>query len=99
MSWQPSLFPEPSGFDRERLASALRRLASENIWIGGSSWKYEGWLGQIYTRERYLERGRFSRRLFERPCLREYAETFPVVCGDFLFYQFPSEQYWQRLFR
>jgi len=70
------LFEEPGGFDREGLAARLRSAASENIYIGGSSWKYEGWLGQVYTRDRYLSRGRFSKRLFETECLREYAETF-----------------------
>jgi len=92
------LFDEPSGFDRDRLAAALAKLAAGNIFIGGSSWKYEGWLGQVYTRERYLARGRFSRRVFEAECLREYAETFPAVCGDFAFYQFPTEDFWRKLF-
>lgn len=91
------LFDEP-GFDRDGLAERLHGLAAENIYIGGSSWKYEGWLGQVYSRERYLARGRFSRKLFEAECLREYAETFPTVCGDFAFYQFPSEEFWRRLF-
>jgi len=94
-----SLFDEPGGFDRDALAQRLRRLAAENVYIGGSSWKYEGWLGQIYSRGRYLERGRFSRRRFEAECLREYAETFPVVCGDFAFYQFPTDEFWRRLFQ
>ena len=93
-----SLFDEPGGFDRDALADKLRALARENIYIGGSSWKYEGWLGQIYSRERYLSRGRFSRQAFERECLREYAETFPVVCGDFAFYQFPTDDFWRKLF-
>jgi uncharacterized protein YecE (DUF72 family) len=92
------LFDEPGSFDRDGLAGRLRALASQNIYIGGSSWKYEGWLGQIYTRERYLARGRFSRQAFEQECLREYAETFPTVCGDFAFYQFPSDEFWKRLF-
>ncbi|MGD0869935.1 MAG: DUF72 domain-containing protein [Bryobacteraceae bacterium] len=92
------LFADFGGFDRDGLAARLRALARENIYIGGSSWKYEGWLGQVYTRERYLTRGRFSRKLFEAECLREYAETFPTVCGDFAFYQFPDEAFWQRLF-
>jgi len=92
------LFDEPSGFDREALADRLRALAAERIYIGGSSWKYEGWLGQVYSRERYLARGRFSRRLFEAECLREYAETFPAVCGDFAFYQFPTVEFWRALF-
>jgi uncharacterized protein YecE (DUF72 family) len=92
------LFEEPGGFDRDGLASRLRELAAQHIYIGGSSWKYEGWLGQIYRRERYLSRGRFSKRRFEAECLREYAETFPAVCGDFAFYQFPTEEFWRGLF-
>jgi len=92
------LFDEPGAFDRDALAERLRRLAEERIYIGGSSWKYEGWLGQVYSRDRYFERGRFSRKRFEAECLREYAETFPAVCGDFAFYQFPTEDFWRRLF-
>ncbi len=92
------LFQEPGGFDRDGLASRLRALAAERIYVGGSSWKYEGWLGQIYSRERYLSRGKFSHKLFEAECLREYAETFPAVCGDFAFYQFPTEEFWRKLF-
>ena len=98
MSNTPSLFDEPSEFDRQRLSARLAALASENIFIGTSSWKYEGWLGQIYRRDRYLTRGRFSQKRFNDECLSEYAETFPIVCGDFSFYQFPSEQYWRKLF-
>ncbi len=92
------LFDERPRFDRERLADRLASLAAEGVVIGTSSWKYEGWLGQIYTRECYLTRGGFSSRRFQAECLGEYARTFPVVCGDFSFYQFPSEQYWRRLF-
>ncbi|MGB9604906.1 MAG: DUF72 domain-containing protein, partial [Bryobacteraceae bacterium] len=94
----PPLFQETPSFDRRRLAERLQRLAEQGIFIGTSSWKYEGWIGQIYTRERYLVRGAFSQRRFEAECLAEYAETFPVVGGDFSFYQFPSEGYWRRLF-
>jgi uncharacterized protein YecE (DUF72 family) len=93
-----SLFEEPGGFDRAGLASRLQALAYEGIYIGGSSWKYEGWLGQVYSRERYLARGRFSRKRFEDECLREYCETFPAVCGDFAFYRFPNDAFWQKLF-
>jgi uncharacterized protein YecE (DUF72 family) len=93
-----SLFEEPGAFDRAGLAARLNALAGERIYIGGSSWKYEGWLGQVYSRERYLARGRFSRKRFEAECLREYSETFPTVCGDFAFYQFPSDEFWQMLF-
>jgi uncharacterized protein YecE (DUF72 family) len=97
LSLLPLFDPAPE-FDHVALAARLRALAAGNIWIGTSSWKYEGWLGQIYTRDRYSVRGRYSRKRFEAECLAEYAETFPVVCGDFSFYQFPSPEYWQRLF-
>jgi uncharacterized protein YecE (DUF72 family) len=93
-----TLFDEPSEFDRAALASRLRLLASEGIYIGGSSWKYEGWIGQVYARSNYLSRGRFSRKLFESTCLTEYARTFPTVCGDYAFYQFPTPEFWDKLF-
>jgi uncharacterized protein YecE (DUF72 family) len=92
------LFDPPSEFNRAALSACLRALRDENIWIGTSSWKYPGWLGQIYSRDRYLSRGKFSQKRFEAECLAEYAETFPVVCGDFSFYQFPSPEFWQKLF-
>jgi uncharacterized protein YecE (DUF72 family) len=93
-----SLFEEPSQFDRQGLSARLATLAAENILIGTSSWKYEGWIGQIYSRQRYMTRGRFSQKRFNDECLNEYAETFPIVCGDFSFYQFPSPDYWRKLF-
>mgnify|MGYP004701235993 CR=1 FL=1 len=83
---------------RSPLAERLQALAAEGVYFGTSSWKYEGWLGSVYTPERYATRGRFSRKKFEAECLAEYAETFPAVCGDFTFYQFPSAETWQRLF-
>jgi uncharacterized protein YecE (DUF72 family) len=92
------LFDEPGTFKRDRLAAKLKRLAEQQIYIGTSSWKYEGWCGQIYSRERYMTRGRFAQKRFESECLNEYSEVFPVVCGDFSFYQFPSPEYWKRLF-
>jgi len=92
------LFDPPSDFDRRSLADRLNALARQDIWIGTSSWKYEGWLGQIYSRDRYLTRGRFSQKRFEAECLAEFAETFPIVCGDFSFYQFPAPEFWAKLF-
>lgn len=93
------LFDDETSSWRGNLARKLRSLADKGIWMGTSSWKYEGWLGQIYTPERYQTRGRFSKKRFQETCLAEYAETFPIVCGDFSFYQFPSDAYWQKLFR
>ncbi len=89
----------PPAFDRDGLKARLDSLAARHIYIGGSSWKYEGWLGQIYSPDRYRTRGRFSKKLFEETCLAEYAGIFPTVCGDFAFYQFPTVTYWEKLFR
>jgi uncharacterized protein YecE (DUF72 family) len=84
---------------REKLSEGAARLARDGIYVGTSSWKYEGWLDQIYTRSLYQTRGKFSKKLFEQECLREYASIFPTVCGDFAFYQFPEPEFWARLFQ
>jgi len=89
---------EPVAFDREGLRERLSALAARGVRIGGSSWKYEGWLGQIYSRSRYQVRGKFSKKLFEDTCIAEYADVFPTVCGDFAFYQFPTAEFWAKLF-
>jgi uncharacterized protein YecE (DUF72 family) len=73
-------------------------LAADKLFVGANSWKYEGWLNQIYSPERYLTKGRFSAKRFEQECLIEYAETFSIVCGDFAFYQFPTATFWKKLF-
>lgn len=92
------LFELPAPEAKGRLQTRLRALAAQKLYLGTSSWKYEGWLNQIYTAERYSARGKFSRKKFEAECLTEYAETFPAVCGDFSFYQFPPPGFWQKLF-
>ena len=92
------LFPPEVPPFRTALADKLKQAAAEGVLFGTSSWKYEGWTGQIYTPERYLTRGKFSHKRFEDSCLAEYAEVFPIVCGDFSFYQFPTPQFWQKLF-
>ncbi len=89
---------EPNALDRNNLRDRLAKLAARGIYIGGSSWKYEGWLDQIYARSNYQVRGKFSKKRFEDTCLSEYATIFPAVCGDFAFYQFPSEALWSKLF-
>ena len=77
-------------FDRDRMREQLAVLARSGVYIGTSSWKYPGWLGQIYSRERYLWQGRFAETRFQRLCLAEYAEVFPTVCVDAAYYTFPS---------
>ncbi len=90
---EPPLAPQAA-----RLAPRLHALADRGVFFGTSSWKYPGWLGSIYSAERYTTRGKFSQKRFEAECLKEYAQVFPVVGGDFSFYQFPSRDYWRRLF-
>ncbi|WP_165220988.1 DUF72 domain-containing protein [Aquisphaera insulae] len=98
---QLSLFDshdQPQSDTARRLSEKLSRLADRGIFLGTSSWKYEGWIGSIYSRERYVERGRFSKKRFEAGCLQEYGRIFPVAGGDFSFYQFPTPEYWKNLF-
>ncbi len=81
-----------------QLAPVLREWAERGVFFGTSSWKYPGWVGSIYAPDRYLTRHKFSKAKFEANCLSEYAETFPVVGGDFSFYQFPAADSWAKIF-
>ncbi|KAB2646451.1 MAG: DUF72 domain-containing protein [Verrucomicrobia bacterium] len=84
-------------FDRERMKEEVARLAARNVFIGTSSWKYEGWLGSLYTSVRYEYRGKVAAKRFERECLVEYAEVFKTVCIDAAYYTFPRIEYLQGL--
>ena len=77
-------------FDRDKMKSDLAALAAAGVFLGTSSWKYPGWLGQLYTRDRYVWRGRYAASRFERNCLAEYAEVFKTVCVDAAYYQYPK---------
>ncbi len=57
-------------FDRERIRKQAAELAAEGVFIGTSSWKYEGWFGQLYTPARYEYRGKVAKTRFERDCLK-----------------------------
>lgn len=89
---------EVVGHPLKDFAGRLRALAAESLCFGTSSWKYTGWLGSIYSAGRYRGRRGFSRKTFDAKCLNEYAETFPIVGGDFSFYRFYEGSYWKRLF-
>ena len=94
-----SLFEEPPAFDRQRLRARLAALAADNIFIGTSSWKYEGWLGQIYSRQRYMTRGRFSQKRFNDECLqrirRNISRSSAAISPSINFHR---ETYWSKLF-
>lgn len=80
-------------FNRTRLKEQVALLASQDVYIGTSSWKYPGWCGSLYDPGRYAFRGRFSKARFDRECLCEYAEVFKTVSVDAAYYTFPSERY------
>lgn len=64
-------------------------LAAQGVYLGTSSWKYAGWLGQLYEAMRYDYRGKVAMSRFERNCLAEYAQVFKTVCVDAAYYDFP----------
>jgi len=84
-------------FDREQLKKAAAELAAKGVYVGTSSWKYEGWFGQLYTPARYEYRGKVAKTRFERDCLSEYAEVFKTVSVDAAYYDFPRREYLQKL--
>jgi len=47
-------------FDRERTKAKGAELASKGVFFGTSSWKYDGWFGQLYTPARYEYRGKVA---------------------------------------
>src|ERR1051326_6130001 len=85
-------------FDRAQLATKLSELASKGVFIGTSSWKYEGWLGQLYSSAKYEYKGKFAKARFDRDCLAEYSEVFKTVCVDAAYYDFQRREYLERMF-
>src|ERR1051326_8325303 len=83
----------PVDFDRAGLKQTMGKLAVRGVFLGTYSWKYAGWCGQLYERDRYIWHGRWSDSRFERQCLSEYAETFKTVCVDAAYYKFPDDRY------
>ena len=84
-------------FDREQTKARVAELAAKGVFIGTSSWKYEGWRGTLYDEARYVFRGKFAKTRFERLCLAEYAEVFKTVCVDAAYYSFPRREYLEHL--
>ena len=80
-------------FDCALIQSTVFRLTQQGVYVGTSSWKYEGWFDQLYTPARYEFRGKVAKTRFQRECLSEYAEIFKTVCVDAAYYTFPSQKY------
>ncbi|MDB6125144.1 MAG: hypothetical protein JWQ71_4137 [Pedosphaera sp.] len=85
--------------DRERLKQVIADLGSKGVFIGTSSWKYPGWMGQLYTEDRYIWRGKFAESRFNNNSLAEYAEVFKTVCVDAAYYKFPDRRYLEGLIK
>jgi uncharacterized protein YecE (DUF72 family) len=64
-------------FDREQVRVKAGDLAARGVFIGTSSWKYQGWLEQLYTPARYQKTKAGS---------DAHAETslFPELCAEFI---------------
>ena len=74
----------------DQLRTDLAELAARGVYVGTSSWKYPGWIGQIYDEAHYLWRGKLSESRFNKTCLEEYAKIFKTVCVDAGYYRFPT---------
>lgn len=79
--------------NREVLQHRCGELAAHGVYLGTSSWKYQGWMNLIYSPDRYEYRGKIAKKRFELNCLSEYAEVFKTVCVDAAYYKFPDEKY------
>lgn len=80
-------------FTIQALKLGIDQLATKNVFVGTSSWKYPGWTGLLYDEQRYLYRGKFTESRFQRDSLEEYAQVFRTVCVDAGYYKFPSPEY------
>jgi uncharacterized protein YecE (DUF72 family) len=76
----------------DELGPLVQEAADGGVMVGTSSWKYPGWIGQLYDAGRYAVRGRLAQTKFERECLSEYAEVFRTVCVDATYYRFPDRE-------
>ena len=84
--------------DRQRIEKFLFRGLHPKILIGTASDRYAGWIGQIYTKEKYEERisrrtttvgGKsFVEETLPVESVKEYFEHFPVLEIDYTFYSF-----------
>lgn len=79
------------GFERERDRQRLAALAQKNVYLGTSSWNYEGWRGQVYVGDYSGARKDFIKSRFQAEALREYATVFPTVCFDGAYWRFPEQ--------
>jgi uncharacterized protein YecE (DUF72 family) len=83
-------------FDVDRDRPKLEKLREKNIWIGTSSWKYQGWLGKVYRADYSGARSSFVKKRFETEALTEYSRVFPTVCFDGAYWRLPEPESFKR---
>jgi len=86
-----------AGRDKVNPKEYLFRDVHPNILIGMASDRYAGWVGQIYSADRYKNRiterrhtvgGKsFTERILPVESVREYFEHFSVLEIDYTFYR------------
>jgi uncharacterized protein YecE (DUF72 family) len=79
-------------FSHERDIPRLKELAKKGVFIGTSSWKYEGWQGSLYRADYSGARSAINKARFEKECLIEHSQIFPTVCFDGAYYRFPERK-------
>ncbi|MFZ2089569.1 MAG: DUF72 domain-containing protein [Desulfobaccales bacterium] len=94
------VMPSPSSGDIERFH--FRHLHPQ-VKLGTASDRYAGWLGQIYTEERYQGRitqrtkvvgeHKFTEEVLPVDSVAEYFQHFPILEIDFTFYRLLKDQH------
>jgi hypothetical protein len=93
VEFQPSLFaPDPLPV-KQMLAPRIEALKQQDIFIGTSSWRYEGWLGQIYTPERYFTRGKFTAPFTIARALLRPGRSYEHAVRQFAPYKSVQDEY------
>lgn len=68
----------------------LENLSKHHLYLGTSSWKYEGWKGLVYLYSYPSE------KKFNDESLREYAQQYPTVGVDATYYTWPSTKAFEK---
>jgi uncharacterized protein YecE (DUF72 family) len=80
-------------FDINRDPAKLRKLAQKyNIWVGGSTWTYQGWLQQVYFNNYGGPRSAFIESKFTQTSIAEASLRFPHFGNDSSFYNYPTKK-------
>jgi uncharacterized protein YecE (DUF72 family) len=87
-------------FDAVRDSQRLHALSARGVYLGTSSWIYEGWRGQVYNADYSGKRKDFVKTRFHQECLKEFSEVFPTTCFDGAYWRFPTyeqlSEFWQQ---